>query len=90
MINLLRSRSVRRAPRNVRFLATPSPKPFSQALEGGPSLDDFISGEVPERVVLGNTKAYVLFPFNSSSLLSVGQTSATCPLEDQDPNRRIV
>ncbi|KAF7966775.1 hypothetical protein HWV62_37025 [Athelia sp. TMB] len=57
MISLLRSRSVRRAPNNARFLATASPKPFSQTLEGGPSLDDFISGEVPERVVLGNTKA---------------------------------
>ncbi|KAL4243076.1 Lipoyl synthase, mitochondrial [Abortiporus biennis] len=40
-----------------RTLATPSSsKPsFSQTLEEGPSLDDFISGNIPDRVVLGNT-----------------------------------
>ncbi|KZP12021.1 hypothetical protein FIBSPDRAFT_961710 [Athelia psychrophila] len=57
VINALRSSSVRRAPSNVRFLATPSTKPFSQALEGGPSFDDFVAGDVPDRVVLGNKQA---------------------------------
>lgn len=47
----------------VRCLATPSsvtpPKTnsgFSRQLDNGPSLDDFISGEPVQRVVLGNTK----------------------------------
>lgn len=46
---------------HVRYLATPSPSKsaFSKKLADGPSLDDFIAGEVPERVVLGNTSVYV-------------------------------
>jgi len=40
----------------TRGLATPSSKTsFSQALNDGPSLDEFISGHEPEKVVLGNT-----------------------------------
>ena len=53
--------------RNIRSLATPATsgpsvpekKTFKDTLEQGPSLDDFISGDIPERVVLGNTKTYV-------------------------------
>jgi lipoic acid synthetase len=53
---------------HIRSLATPAtsgssaPKKtaFKDTLEQGPSLDDFISGDIPERVVLGNTKAYVI------------------------------
>ena len=52
--------------RHIRSLATPatsgSPAPkkaFKDTLEQGPSLDDFISDDIPERVVLGNTKTYV-------------------------------
>jgi hypothetical protein len=43
----------------TRCLATPaSSKPtFAQALSSGPSLDDFISNDQPQRVVLGNTSA---------------------------------
>lgn len=55
---LMRSSRLRQAPSNVRFLATPSSKTdFSEKLEGGPSLDDFIAGDVSERVVLGNKQA---------------------------------
>lgn len=47
----------------ARSLATPSSsKPsFSQTLDGGPSLDDFISGSTADRVVLGNTSQYVAY-----------------------------
>ncbi|KAA1468164.1 Lipoyl synthase [Dentipellis sp. KUC8613] len=53
-----------RAPKRVtpvhaRTLATASGSSkatFRQALSEGPSLDDFIAGDVPDRVVLGNTK----------------------------------
>lgn len=52
-----------RVPRGtqVRTLATPSSSKtnFSETLAAGPSLDDFIAENVPERVVLGNTTAYV-------------------------------
>jgi lipoic acid synthetase len=49
--------------RHIRSLATPATSgpsalkkaPFKETLEQGPSLDDFISGDTPERVVLGNT-----------------------------------
>lgn len=42
---------------HARWLAIPSSSKsrFSQTLEDGPSLDEFISGNVQERVVLGNT-----------------------------------
>lgn len=47
----------------VRYLATPSSvtppqakSSFSHLLDDGPSLDDFVSGEPVQRVVLGNTK----------------------------------
>lgn len=44
---------------HIRGLATPSSsKPvFSQKLDEGPSLDDFIAGDTdgPQKVVLGNT-----------------------------------
>jgi lipoyl synthase len=60
--------------RHVRSLATPATSgpsalkktPFKETLQQGPSLDDFISGDIPERVVLGNTNTYV-------SLLASGQ-----------------
>ena len=53
--------------RHIRLLATPATSgpsalqktPFKETLEHGPSLDDFISGDIPERVVLGNTNTYV-------------------------------
>jgi len=54
--------------RNTRSLATPAMSgptvskttTFAATLAGGPSLDDFISGDVPERVVLGNKNTYVV------------------------------
>lgn len=33
---------------------------FGEALESGPTLDDFLSGNLPERVVLGNTKRRII------------------------------
>jgi lipoyl synthase len=52
-----RSSRLCRSPSNIRCLATASSKAdFSQTLEAGPSLDDFIS-DGSERIVLGNTKA---------------------------------
>ncbi|PCH33512.1 Lipoyl synthase [Wolfiporia cocos MD-104 SS10] len=58
MNSILRSASVARRTPHVRTLATPSSSKssFSQALAEGPTLDDFISGNAPDRVVLGNTK----------------------------------
>ena len=52
-------RRARASGNQVRTLATPSSSKtsFSQTLAAGPSLDDFIAGNVPERVVLGNTTA---------------------------------
>ncbi|KAI0274605.1 mitochondrial Lipoyl synthase [Gloeopeniophorella convolvens] len=67
MSSILRSARIVRSsfPRYSRALATPAaPGPsasekstFAGTLEDGPSLDDFISGSVSERVVLGNTNA---------------------------------
>jgi lipoic acid synthetase len=62
------------AIRHIRSLATPATSgptvskktTFTASLADGPSLDDFISGDVPERVVLGNKNTYVV-------LLSEGQ-----------------
>jgi lipoic acid synthetase len=51
----------RSIPHRSRALATaansnPTARPkFSQDLENGPGLDDFIAGDVPDRIVLGNT-----------------------------------
>ncbi len=39
--------------------SAPKKTTFKDTLEQGPSLDDFISGDTPERVVLGNTNTYV-------------------------------
>ena len=73
MLFILKNSHVARvaASRHIRSLATPAatsgslaPKKetFKDTLEQGPSLDDFISGDIPERVVLGNTKTYVMIP----------------------------
>lgn len=65
MTSFIRPRLNCRVSSQIRYLATPStstpkPKPsFSETLVSGPSLDDFISGEPIEHVVLGNTKGYV-------------------------------
>ena len=43
----------------LRCLATATPKPkssLSRRLDNGPALDDFISGEPVQKVVLGNSK----------------------------------
>ncbi|EPQ61401.1 hypothetical protein GLOTRDRAFT_30989 [Gloeophyllum trabeum ATCC 11539] len=50
------SRKLLNVGRSSRSLATSSSSTFSQQLADGPSLDDFIAGDAPERVVLGNTK----------------------------------
>ncbi|KIY72843.1 mitochondrial Lipoyl synthase [Cylindrobasidium torrendii FP15055 ss-10] len=57
---------------HVRCLATPSsttPQPrFAEKLDAGPSFDDFVSGEQPDRVVLGNTKAERLPSFLKTTI----------------------
>lgn len=64
MLLLLRA-VPRGTSRHARALATttipstpPSHSKFSEELGKGPGLDDFIAGDVPEHVILGNTKAY--------------------------------
>ena len=56
--------SVSRHVRSLAIPATSGPSAlkktdFKETLEQGPSLDDFIAGDTPERVVLGNTNTYV-------------------------------
>ncbi|THH07617.1 hypothetical protein EW145_g3259 [Phellinidium pouzarii] len=53
------SKQTRAVAQHVRNLATPSysRNEFSQTLATGPSLDDFVTDNISERVVLGNTKA---------------------------------
>lgn len=56
MSTILRVALARRVHHNTRCLATASTKSaFKETLEAGPSLDDFVAGKEPERVVLGNT-----------------------------------
>ncbi|TBU35092.1 lipoic acid synthase [Dichomitus squalens] len=57
-------RSTRAVKPQIRCLATPSSSKnsFSQTLEEGPSLDDFIADRVSDRVVLGNAKLCVPWP----------------------------
>lgn len=60
-----------------RSLAVPSSSKsasFSKTLSEGPSLDDFIAGEAPERVILGNTSQYVLACYDTGEIL-IGVTS---------------
>ncbi|KAJ3987546.1 hypothetical protein F5890DRAFT_1628383 [Lentinula detonsa] len=59
----------------ARFLATPSgpstsKATFADTLNAGPSLDDFISGDVPERVVLGNPRGPRLPSYLKTSIPS--------------------
>ena len=74
---LLRQRSSRIA---VRSLATASPtstptKPsFTSTLDNGPALDDFVVGNIPERVVLGNAKTCVP-SVTTSTYLGLGTKS---------------
>ncbi|PPQ89393.1 hypothetical protein CVT25_002211 [Psilocybe cyanescens] len=50
--------------------ATPSSSKFRQTLDNGPGLDDFISGEVPDRIVLGNTNSPRLPSYLKTSIPS--------------------
>jgi len=63
MLNLCRRQCSAVAKNATRGLATASSRPvsskFSETLDAGPALDDFLSTDGPERVVLGNTVAYV-------------------------------
>jgi lipoic acid synthetase len=57
---------------HARALATPAasgspvPKksPFAATLADGPSLDDFVSDNAPERIVLGNKNTYAETSFS--------------------------
>jgi hypothetical protein len=89
---ILRNSHVARASvsRHIRSLATPAatsgssaPKKetFKDTLEQGPSLDDFVSsGDIPERVVLGNTKTYVtlLYSRENNGLTSTLEVALAC------------
>ncbi|KAK0245848.1 hypothetical protein EDD85DRAFT_802346 [Armillaria nabsnona] len=72
MYSLVRPVRLRPIPQ-VRFLATPSspakPK-FREALAAGPSLDEFISSEAPERVMLGNARGPRLPSYLKTSIPS--------------------
>lgn len=70
-------RAARAARPQVRCLATPSSSKstFSQTLAQGPSLDDFIADRVSDRIVLGNTKAWVL---RTTILENVNLTERDC------------
>jgi hypothetical protein len=66
---LARTRSLSQFSSRLRQFATAagsssSNSKFSQTLADGPSLDDFITGDSAEHVVLGNTKACVILPVN--------------------------
>lgn len=77
LAQLLRQRSCRIA---IRSLATTSQAPtsastkpsFASTLDGGPSLDDFIAGNVTERVVLGNAKTPRLPSYLKTTIPSGG------------------
>ncbi|KAG7450387.1 Lipoyl synthase [Guyanagaster necrorhizus] len=72
MYSLLREIRLRPLPQ-VRFLATPSspPKPnFREALASGPSLDEFISGEPSDHVLLGNARGPRLPSYLKTSIPS--------------------
>ncbi|KDR85116.1 hypothetical protein GALMADRAFT_233744 [Galerina marginata CBS 339.88] len=50
--------------------ATPSSTKFGQSLDSGPTLEDFLSGAGPQRVVLGNTKGPRLPSYLKTSIPS--------------------
>lgn len=84
MASLLRTIQ-KNVPRCSRALATtatpPSSTPrskFSQELDSGPSLDDFIAGDVPDRIVLGNTKGCV-FSLLLIDNFSLSNSGPGCP-----------
>jgi len=83
MASLLRTARVPKLSLHLhaRCLATPSgtssAKPaFSQTLAEGPTLDEFISGEAVDRVVLGNTKAPRLPSYLKTSIPTGASFSA--------------
>ncbi|KAL6309979.1 mitochondrial Lipoyl synthase [Sparassis latifolia] len=68
--SLLRAARIPRPSIHTRALATASSsKPdFRQAVADGPTLDDFIADNVPDRVVLGNTSARRLPSYLKTSI----------------------
>lgn len=76
-------------PSQARALATPatsgSPVPkkssFAETLADGPSLDDFVSDNVPERIVLGNKNTYAetFFLIAERGLMHAGPALACRP-----------
>jgi hypothetical protein len=88
--------------RHARALATPATSgspvakksPFTETLADGPSLDDFVSGNVPERIVLGNKNRYAetFFPPNRTrpdSTHTLIQSSPAFLLEDVNTDRCV-
>jgi hypothetical protein len=98
LARLLRQRSFRIAVRSLATASTaPAPaKPsFTSTLENGPSLDDFIAGSTPERVVLGNAKTCVplVTMLTYPSLVAescIPQSSTAVPSQDLNTKRRVL
>ena len=89
--------------RHARALAMPaasgSPAPkkssFTETLADGPSLDDFVSDNVPERIVLGNKNTYVVIFFTLTehrltARTRLIQSSFAFLLEDVNTNRCVI
>lgn len=78
----------------TRSLAIPSSSKtdFSRTLDTGPSLDDFISENVPEKVVLGNAKACVHCPLTAigCNLTQCNQSTITVIPQDYDSKGRLL
>lgn len=93
VVNVLRATRIAARSANIRCLATPSSSKtnFKQSLANGPSLDDFISGDVvADRVVLGNTSACVAqYTKHLITLTSVQSASAFIP-QDVDTYRVLI
>jgi len=90
MLNLCRRQCPGAAKATIRRLATASSRPvpnkFSETLDAGPALDDFLNADGPERVVLGNTAVYVarkhcVHAFRDSCMFQNASTSVS-----QDPH----
>src|SRR6266702_929742 len=90
MSTILKYSRVARVPisRHARALAIPaasgSPAPkkssFTETLADGPSLDDFVSENVPERIVLGNKNTHAETFFLTGHSLTVRTTYTLDPV----------
>ncbi|KAF8898613.1 hypothetical protein BD779DRAFT_1484804 [Infundibulicybe gibba] len=71
MNSIWRTSHLRHAFRFLATASTSSPSSgFRQKLEAGPSFDDFVSGEAPSKIILGNTKGPRLPSYLKTSIPS--------------------